>query len=112
MSSSVIGICRRAACANVIPPSLASEQICLDHFLDEAFDRTDEVMQRCKEGQAIDPKILEQLLADSLAIVTNLEEGAVEPDAPRRDRMLELLFSLANLHEYAAHHAICLGPLS
>jgi hypothetical protein len=112
MSASVAGICRRAACANLIPPSLASEQICLDHFLDEAFYRTGEVMQRCRDGRAIDSKILERLLADSLAIVTNLEEGATEPDAEKRERMLELLFSLANLHEYAAHHAISLGPLS
>jgi hypothetical protein len=26
--------------------------------------------------------------------------------------MLELLLSLANLHEYAAHHSISLGPVS
>ena len=111
MSASAAGICRRAACANLIPPSLASEQICLDHFLDEAFHRTGEVMQRCRDGRAIDPKILERLLTDSLAIVTNLEEGATETDSEKRERMLELLFSLANLHEYAAHHAISLGPL-
>ena len=112
VNTSAAGLCRRAPCANLIPPSLAGEQICLDHFLDEAFRRTDEVMERCREGHAIDPRILEQLLADSLAVVTNLEEGATEPDPEKRDRMLELLLSLANLHEYAAHHAINLGPLS
>jgi hypothetical protein len=112
MSASDTGICRRTACANLIPPSLADEKICLDHFLDEAFSRTGEVMQRCQEGHAIDPQILERLLADALAIVTNLENHSSEDDAEQRDRMLELLLSLANLHEYAAHHAINLGQAS
>jgi len=112
MSVAVAGICRKTACANPIPPSLANEQICLDHFLDEAFIRTGEVMQRCRDRRAIDPQILEQLLADALAIVTNLEEEASEPNPGKRDRMLELLLSLANLHEYAAHHSISLGPVS
>ena len=110
MSAGVVGICRKAPCENLIPPSLAGEQICLDHFLDEAFRRADDVMERCQNGQAIDPIILERLLSDALAIVTNLEEGAAEAEAGSRERMLELLLSLANLHEYAAHHSISLGP--
>jgi hypothetical protein len=112
MSASVAGICRKTSCANLIPPSLADEQICLDHFLDEAFRRADDVMDRCQKGHAIDPLILERLLSDALAIVTNLEEGAAEEGAGSRERMLELLLSLANLHEYAAHHSISLGPPS
>jgi len=112
MSTSVAGICRKTPCANVIPPSLAGEQICLDHFLDEAFRRADDVMERCQKGHAIDPILLERLLSDALAIVTNLEEGAGESAEGSRDRMLELLLNLANLHEYAAHHSISLGPVS
>lgn len=52
------------------------------------------------------PGDLEWLLADALAIVKNLEEGAGEPNSEQRDRMLELLLILANLHEYVAHHSI------
>jgi len=109
MSTGVAGICRKIPCANSIPPSLAAEQVCLDHFLDEAFRRADDVMDSCQKGHAIDPILLERLLSDALAIVTNLEEGAVEERADSRERMLELLFNLANLHEYAAHHSISLG---
>jgi hypothetical protein len=98
MSAPIAGLCRRARCPNYIPASLASEQMCLDHFLDEAFLRSDQIMQRFREG--------------NLTIVTNLEEGAAQPKPEERDRMLELLLSLANLHEYAAHHAISLGPAS
>jgi len=52
------------------------------------------------------PGDLEWLLADALAIVKNLEEEVGEPNPEQRDRMLELLLILANLHEYVAHHSV------
>jgi hypothetical protein len=54
----------------------------------------------------LDPHDLEWLLSDALAIVKNLEEGAGDPNPDQRDRMLELLLILANLHEYVAHHSV------
>jgi hypothetical protein len=54
----------------------------------------------------LDPQDLEWLLSDALAIVKNLEEGAGDPNPDQRDRMLELLLILANLHEYVAHHSV------
>jgi hypothetical protein len=89
-----------------IPRALVTEQLCLDHFLDEAFIRTDCAFQGCRAGQPVDSKSLEWLLADALTIVKNLEEGAAEPNPPQRERMLELLLRLANLHEYVAHHSV------
>lgn len=106
MNSPTLTTCRRDSCANGIPRALASEQLCLDHFLDEAFVRTDHALQSCRAGRTVDAKGLEWLLADALAIVKNLEEGAGEPKPEQRDRMLELLLILANLHEYVAHHSV------
>ncbi len=94
------------ACGNAIPTALASEQLCLDHFLDEAFVRTDDALNRCREGRPLAKTDLEWLLADALATVKNLEEQANEPNPEQRDRMLELLLILANLHEYVAHHSV------
>lgn len=109
MAAAVPAGCRRAQCANLIPTSLASEQLCLDHFLDEAFVRTDQTLGRCREGHSVNPVDLDWLLSDALAIVKNLEEQAAEPNPDQRDRMLELLLILANLHEYVAHHSLRLG---
>ena len=109
MNASISVPCRRDACPKTIPKALASEQLCLDHFLDEAFVRTDEALQGCRSGRPVNPKGLEWLLADALAIVKNLEEGAGEPNPEQRDRMLELLLILANLHEYVAHHSVRVG---
>ena len=112
MSASVAGICRKTSCANLIPPSLADEQICLDHFLDEAFVRTDQTFDRCREGHAMTPGDVEWLLADSLVIVKNLEEDTGDPDPLQRDRMLELLLILANLHEFVAGHPVRVDRLT
>lgn len=49
---------------------------------------------------------VEWLLSDALSIVKNLEEKASDPQPQQRDRMLELLLMLANLHEYVAHHSV------
>jgi hypothetical protein len=106
MNASVAGNCRRAPCAKPIPVALAGQQLCLDHFLDDAFVRTDQTFDRCREGRAMNPADVEWLLSDALAIVKNLEEKAGDPDPQQRDRMLELLLILANLHEYVAHHSI------
>ncbi len=112
MSTSLSGNCRRAGCVNSIPVALANEQICLDHFLDDAFFRTDQTFGRCREGRAMNPADVEWLLSDALAIVKNLEEKAGDPQPQQRDRMLELLLMLANLHEYVAHHSIRLDKLA
>jgi len=104
--------CQRAGCANPIPKSLAGEQLCLDHFLDEAFVRAEHAMQNCREGKYVNSSSLEWLLSDALVTVKNLEEGAAEPNPEQRDRMLELLLILANLHEYVAHHSVRLERLA
>jgi hypothetical protein len=106
MDANVPGKCQRAGCPNSIPTVLAGVRLCLDHFVDEAFVRTDLALERCREGRTIDPAGLQWLLSDALTIVKNLEEGADEPEPEQRDRMLELLLILANLHEYVAHHSV------
>ena len=68
--------CNRAGCANSAPPALSSAQLCLDHFLDEAFVRSDLALTRCREGAALSKESLEWLLSDALATVKNLEESA------------------------------------
>ena len=106
MNATVPGNCHRAGCANPIPTALTSVHLCLDHFVDEAFVRTDEALSRCREGRTIDSDGLKWLLSDALAVVKNLEEGADQPNPEQRDRMLELLLVLANVHEYVAHHSV------
>ena len=106
MKGAVSAHCARSGCAQPAPPALSRVELCLDHFLDEAFVRTDQALARCREGSALTKDSLEWLLSDALATVKNLEESADEPKPEQRDRMLELLLILANLHEYVAHHSV------
>src|ERR1700678_2981398 len=106
MSTAVPGNCQRAGCAKSIPMALASARLCLDHFVDEAFVRTDQALSQCREGRAMDADGLQWLLSDALAVVKNLEEGADEPNPEQRDRMLELLLVLSNVHEYVANQSV------
>src|SRR6202050_3252709 len=112
MNAAATGRCRRSACPNPIPAALANEPLCLEHFLDDAFPRRDQPFDRCRGGRAMNPADVEWLLSDALAIVKNLEEKASDPQPQDRDRMLELLLKLANLHEYVAHHSIRLDKLA
>jgi len=112
MTAAVPRNCLKFECTNSIPPALTGFQLCLQHFLDEAFVRSDQALGRCREGRWVDPGCLEWLLSDALAVIKNLEEGADEPQPEQRDRMLELLLLLANLHEYVAHHSIRIEPIT
>lgn len=109
MNREVARNCRRAACANFVPAALAGELLCLDHFLDDGFHRASYALDRCREGNPLDAADVEWLLTDALAIVQSLEEQANDPQPEQRDRMLELLLMLANLHEYVAHHSVRLN---
>lgn len=112
MTATAITTCRREGCPSAIPPGLTTEQLCLDHFLDEAFVRTDNALQSCRQGRSLNQGSLDWLLSDALAVVKHLEESADEPNPDQRDRMLELLLILANLQEYVAHHSVRIERLA
>jgi hypothetical protein len=108
MSAGVHGNCRKAPCTNSIPPVLSKEHLCLQHFLDESFARTEEISRACEGAGTIRSADIEWLLEDALIVVTSLEADANTENSGDRERMLELLLSLANLHEYVAHHSLSL----
>ena len=112
MDAAIAGSCRRASCAKPIPAGLHAEQLCLDHFLDEASVRTDQVLESWQQGAPVDSQNVDWLLADALTVVNSLEAGADDPDPDQRERMLDLLLSLANLHEYVARHPASARPPS
>ena len=106
MNAIVPGKCQRAGCANSIPERWPARSCAsIISWMKLLCART-QALTRCREGRTIDPDGLQWLLSDALAIVKNLEEGADEPKPEQRDRMLELLLILANLHEYVAHHSV------
>jgi hypothetical protein len=106
MGSSELQSCRVTGCSQAVLPALASEFLCLDHFLDQAFSRAGEVLDQCQHSQPLDPRTLDWLLAEGRRAVRVLAGEAGPVDAGHREKILELLLRLANLHEYVAHHSV------
>ncbi len=98
--------CRATGCSQAVLPVLASEFLCLDHFLNRAFGRANKVLEQCQQSQPLDPRILDWLLAEGRRAVRVLAGEAGPVDLTHRERILELLLLLANLHEYVAHHSV------
>ena len=110
MNTGVHQSCRHDACTNSIPPMLSKEKLCLEHFLDESFRRTDDISRQYEERKTIGSADLEWMLEDALLIVTSLEADSSDLDGDQRERMLELLLNLANLHEFAAQPTLRHDP--
>jgi hypothetical protein len=96
--------CRINRCDENVPPVLAAEGLCLDHFLDRSFTRADHALETCHRGDMIDRETLDWLLADAHVTLNALSESAVARDLTRQSRILELLLCIANLNDYISHH--------
>jgi hypothetical protein len=98
--------CRINRCVEEVPPALAAESLCLDHFLDQSFTRADLALEKCQRGESIDRATLDWLLADAQLTLSALSELAAKHDLAQQSRILELLLCVANLNEYIAHHSV------
>ena len=98
--------CRIDRCGETVPPALAAEALCLDHFLDQSFTRADFALDRCHRGETVDRATLDWLLADAHVTLNALSEVAAKHDLAQQSRILELLLCIANLSEYIAHHSV------
>lgn len=98
--------CRVDGCREPVLAPLAGECLCLNHFLEHAFSGIIPVQEACNRGEPL----AEATLADLLAAARHVSQLLVGPGwnpqhhAAQQERILELLLSVAHLHEYAAHH--------
>ena len=109
MGSAGLQSCRETGCGRAVLPALSSEFLCLDHFLDHAFGRAGEVLEQCRRSLPLDRQALDWLLAEGRRAAGALAGEAGPMDPAHREKILELLLRLANLHEYVAHHSIRLA---
>lgn len=105
MSTGAPQVCQKARCEQPVPPALAGEQLCLDHFLDRAHVRANDALESCQQGKAIDAATLDSLLADAHVTLKALAEMTVRQEPERQERVLELLLCISNLHEHITHHS-------
>lgn len=98
--------CRADGCAGLVPPPLASQDVCLDHFVELVVRRADQVRKQCLQAQPVDEKALEWLFSDARHCVQALSNGGVSDNSADGEKILELLLCLANLQDYISHHSL------
>jgi hypothetical protein len=97
--------CRRSGCKDPVPPAMAGDELCVNHFLDQAHVRAADALETCQNGGAVGPDVLDWLIADAEVTLKALAARDFYSDSEQQARVLELLLCVANLHEYMAHHS-------
>jgi hypothetical protein len=95
--------CHVAGCSSEILPALASDGVCLNHFVELVIEKADEVRGSCIESRAVDQKTIDWLVGDARHAAQALSASQTESC---NEQILELLLCLANLQDYIKHHSV------
>jgi hypothetical protein len=98
--------CRASGCKLEIPESLRGHGLCLDHYIDEAFQKLDLAADDSRCGQIVDRNTLDWLLVQVDCIVETVGGETTGLDPEKQSKLLELLLGIANLNEYVRHQTI------
>ena len=101
--------CKMHECTQPVPPPLGSELLCVDHFLELALCSLEHVAGQCRDCQPIDPAALNQLGLRAESAIHFLACDSADKSHIQKERMLNFLLGLANLHQYLCHHASLVG---
>jgi hypothetical protein len=101
--------CRVDGCAKGVPASLNPEVVCMTHYLQGAMEELELAAAQCREGQPIPPVVLDKLRTQAEYAVQFLPDGRVVNELREKERILEFLLGLANLHEYLSHNVSLVG---
>jgi len=102
--------CQVTGCQESVPPALARELLCLDHYIEQALARLQGAVELCRQGQPVDPRIVDWLLGDADFAVQSLSQEGGTHTPTQHNKLLELLLCLANLQEYLRHHSVEVKP--
>jgi hypothetical protein len=98
--------CSALECKSEVPQSLASQRLCVDHYLEHAFQKLDQETENSRRGQDVNRGTLDWLLVQVDYIVETVGAEASELDPERHSKLLELLLAIANLNEYTRHQSM------
>lgn len=86
--------CHIEGCRKEIPAALAPESVCLDHFVELAIQRADQVRARCMEAEPLDEATLDWLLGDAPNTIHALSDGAFDRDPADNEKYLSCFCAL------------------
>jgi hypothetical protein len=98
--------CSAPECKSEVPDSLASQRLCVDHYVDHAFQKLDLATEHSRLGQDVDRGTLDWLLLQVDYIVETVGDESSTLDSETHSKLLELLLAIANLNEYTRHQSV------
>ena len=81
----------------------------MDHFLELALRSLEKAAGLCRDSRPIDSAALDQLSLRAESAIHFLACTSVDKSHLQKERMLNFLLGLANLHQYLSHHVSLLG---
>lgn len=85
-------------------PALASDCVCLNHFVEMVVERAELIRASCLESLPIDQATVDWLLGNARHVA---QELSTSDSGCHDEQTLELLLCLANLQDYIRHHSLC-----
>ena len=89
--------CRIEGCGQEVPAALAQDGMCLDHFVDNTYSRARRAVEAVQRELPLTPEAFEWMFEDAKLALKALVRDSAEP---YREGVMELMTSLANVHEY------------
>jgi hypothetical protein len=88
---------------------MTAQNLCVDHYLDEALGRLEKAVTSCRDGHVVSPETLERLKTHADFAVNFLSDHQADDCLRQKELLLQFLLGLANLHEYLSHNAPLVG---
>jgi hypothetical protein len=98
--------CRIANCTAELPEILVNEGLCVDHHLEESFQRLAAATESFHREDGVDHETMDWLLNQVDFAVEALGREDNLWDSDQRSKLLELLLGVANLNEYVRHSVV------
>jgi hypothetical protein len=98
--------CHTEGCTVDVPWRLEKEGLCLNHYLEEAFQKLAAEKGALHRGEGVNHNTLDWLLVQMDFAVESLVQEDTNWDSEQRSRLLELLLGVANLNEYVRHTSV------
>jgi hypothetical protein len=98
--------CRLENCPAVVPHVLERERLCIDHHLEESFQKLAVATAGFHREGGVNHETMDWLLGQVDFAVEALGQEDNHWDSDQRSRLLELLLGVANLNEYVRHSVV------
>jgi hypothetical protein len=97
--------CGVPGCNFEIPEGLKAQGRCLDHYMEDVFQKLNQASDCSRVGNGVGRNTLRWLLVQADFIVETLSGETAVSDPEKHFKLLQLILGIANLNEHVRHQA-------